>query len=543
MNAMKSDDMGHILKGMQMPNHIAQGIMSHANILTGQQGIAQVGEIQALRKALSAAGDWVRKSSIGTQQQGSAFASVAGSELAPLVPQSIDNILHSQTVTQEELVLWPMLMKMGFVDATSHIHETNVVTDVRHGMDPFLAAGSNGPNAEEQFARKTVQIKFMGRREIIDDMSAVVGMTGFNGLVPRNALDVKTQVGTIGLLNSLDLQIAQADSTLSPLAFDGLYKQIVTQNDGAAWYTAGLRRNVANSANYYDAGGAALTPQFLIERAGELAIPPTVGYPNKFLMTPQHHQALRNQALAFSRTSGMMGGDLYFGPTGQLYVAGPKGPIECVAVPHLVREANPPTAAIGDTPPIATFADTAVITAAAGSANSKFTAAFAGDYFYKIVAVGDKGQTLASDMNSHAAVTIPVGGKASIDVKEKSVSSQGATSDSATVGSIRYFRVYRSDKGGALSTCKYLFSFPVNTSGTGTSTLIVDENYNQPNSGPVIAIKNDPAQFYWANLLGLIRRPLGTINTTIALLIMLFGALHVRMPSKCAVYDNVGYTS
>ena len=200
---------------------------------------------------------------------------------------------------------------------------------------------------------------------------------------------------------------------------------------------------------------------------------------------------------------------------------------------------------MGDAPPLVTFAAAATVRAAAGSANSQFLAADVGSYIYKIIAVGDRGQTTNVTLNGGVAVAVAAGQKITIDVQEiASGATQGATSDTATTGSVRYFRVFRSDKNGAAGTCKYLFSFPTNTSGAGANgTLCVDENYNRPNSSPIVAVKDDPAQWYWANLLGLIRRPLGTINTTIAILLMLFGAQHVRMPSKFAVYDNASFAA
>jgi len=545
---MQNIDIADLIKGMQMPPQIAMGLIAHAGILGGKQSHASGGDILALRKAMQAAAQWVRKSSIGTQLQGQAFNSAtnAGSDLAPLVPQDLSPVLHSVTAGPNESVLWPMLSRMGFEDATSHLHETNVLTNVLEEVDMGLAAGSAGANFEEQFARLVVQIKFYGRRFVIDDMAAMVGMTGFNGLVPRGALAVKTQASTLGLVNAMDLVISQSDSSCQPLQGDGLYRQILSQNSASVTWqdlTTGLRYYPAESGNYYDLRGAAVTPQFLVRRLGQLGVPPYYGYPDRLLMMPQVYQGLRNQAIALTHYNDVNrpNADAYFAPGGDLYIAGPRGPVKCVSVPHLVRSPGAPATAIGDAPPPSTFASTpATIAAGAAVSNSQFAAADAGAYFYRVVAVGDRGQTAAATIGT--AVTVAAGQAVTIHVKELSAgATQGATADTATTGAIRYFRVYRSDKDGLVGTAKHIGDWPVNTVDVGVGTVIVDENYRLPACSPIIAVEENRSKWYWANLLGMIRRPLGTINTTIAGILMLFGAMHCRAPSQMAVFDNASH--
>ena len=114
---------------------------------------------------------------------------------------------------------------------------------------------------------------------------------------------------------------------------------------------------------------------------------------------------------------------------------------------------------------------------------------------------------------------------------------------------VKYYRVYRSAKFAAaadaesadgLATCKYIGTYPA-ASGA-SDTVIVDLNQNKPGSSQVYVMQMDPSVMYWAQLLDFTRRPLAQQNTTIPFLLMMFGSLHVKVPTKCHVIDNVGFT-
>ena len=106
--------------------------------------------------------------------------------------------------------------------------------------------------------------------------------------------------------------------------------------------------------------------------------------------------------------------------------------------------------------------------------------------------------------------------------------------DTAANG-LAYYRVYRSEKDGAEDTCRYIGSWPRNAAG---NTVIVDENERRPNCSNIYILQCTPDVMYWAQLLDFLRRPLAQDKTTIPFLLMLFGSLHVKVPTKNHILRN-----
>jgi hypothetical protein len=486
------------------------------NNLSGLMGLAgkeiPVSDLRELNKALRAQTQSVMKGSVGTVQQGVGFSSVAGSEIAPLVPQSIQSTLDSATFTQSAIQFWKMLSK---VNVSSTLHEaTRVNEHGSMGMDPFFAEGSVPGISEAEYERQVVQIKFLAEYIELTDVATMVGVVGPN----RTALAQRTQDGTSALLGKLERALFNADSALSTLHFDGLHKQITT----------GAPNNVT------DKRGAGITPQGLQELLGNLMSDPNFARANAILVDPRQYQSLSNIATAHGRHDQIRasGQAVSFGHK-QLFVGGPQGDVPVIPCP-LMRQTNTPNAAaLGNNPPNAGAMPSTAYANPGATSGSQFVAADAGTYYYKVVGIGDEGVTAPS---TSAVQTVAAGEAITITISD-------GTGASGLHSGIRYYRVFRSAKNAAdASNVTFLGEFAANDVGGSDETVITDLNAKIPGTAPVYILQNTPDVMYWAQLLDFTRRPIAQTTTTIPFLLMLFGSLFVKVPTKNWVIDNVALT-
>jgi len=482
------------------------------NPLNALQSIAgqevSIGTLRELNKALRANAQRFTKGGVGYPQQGVPFVSGAGTELAPLVPQSIQPTLDSSTFLNKHIKFWPTLKK---VPITSTLYESSVVQS--HGnmdLDPWIGEGGVGPKSEATYARQTVRVKFLDEHIEITDVGTMVGITGVN----RSALAQRTQDGTLSLLGKLERQLFLADSNLSALSFDGLYKQI--------------RTGAAN--NYTDLEGKPATFQLLVEVLGGLAAHPNFAYPTTIMVEPEVWQTLSNQATAHGRHDQVKvrqaGGQIAFGHR-ELFVVGPYGEIKIEPMPLMFYQRLPNAAAAGTYAPAAPVIASAVNPGA--TVGSKFYADDAGTYIYRVVAVGDGGIT--APVNS-AGVAVAAGESVDITITDNAIPVEGEENNS-----VRYYRVFRSTPGGAAGTAQYMWSFP--RAAFGVDTVISDLNEHRTGCSQIYLLQNTPDVVEWDQLLDFVRRPLAQVKTTVPFLLMLFGTLYLKVATKAWVIDNV----
>ena len=455
-------------------------------------------DLRNLNAALRSNGQSVTKANVGYPTQGQA----ATNDLAALVPQSIQATLDSATFMQQHIRFWNRLSK---VDVSSTLHESNVVKQHGEmGLDPWVSEGGGGsayPNSEGSYERKIVKIKYMAEKIELSDVATMVGITGVN----RSALAQRTQDGTMALMGKLERSLFWADSDLQPLAFDGLDKQLA----------AGAPNNVTDNK------GAATSPQQLQEVLGALLATPNYSMPNVIMCDPQVYQTLVNIATASGRhdmlsvTASGGGRSLVYGAS-ELSVSGPAGTVPIISVPLLEREQEPNSGAVGPND-----LATPTLSSVVGNNSSAVSPYKAGEvYKYKVVGVSEKGLTAPVES---ANVTIAADGNcAAFDI------------DHSAHANIAYYRIFRTVSAGG---SKYGFLEEIARDAAATS--YVDDGSDLPGTGTIFAGQMDPSVLYWAQLLDFTRRPLAQVQTTIPFLLMLFGSLHVKVPTKWWRVRNV----
>jgi len=490
-------------------------------------------ELQDLNKALQASGAPMAKASAGYPTQGQA----GSGSFAPLVPQSIQSTLDTATYSEMAVKLWKKLTK---VNVTSPLHESTVVSAYGNmDLDPFIAEGANGTNSDGTYTRKIVKVKYLAEQREITDVATMAGIMGYSGGVSRQGLAQQTIDGTKALMGKLERALFLGSSLMGVegaggegLQFDGLYQQVAQPTyDGAT----GAHTIAANGSNYLNLDGAELTPQDLINKLYDVAAAPNFGYVNTIMLDPRVYAKLVNIATSFGRfqMSPSNSTQLVFGSEG-LSIAGPGGMVSIEQAPLSTNRADQNTDPFGDpgtfTLPIANVAQ-------AASGTSKFGAADAGGYRYRFVGVGDKGITapvkVLTGVNE-TTITVLAGQKVTFTMGDAAQPISGA-------GGIRYYRVYRTAVGNTDGdSATYMWQFPRNPT-VAAATVIVDENLHRPSTGQAYLLQMDPGVMYWAQLLDFLRRPLAQATTSIPFLLMLFGSLHVKVPTKCGIIDNVSF--
>jgi hypothetical protein len=489
----------------------------------------QLGELrrlnQALRDAARGTGPFY-KGAVGYPQQGVAYTG----EIAPLVPQSIQATLDSATFLQEHIKFWREVAK---TNVTSTLHEETRIN--QHGsmdLDPFIAEGEIGPLSEAEYERQVLQIKYLAEHIEVSDPATMVGALGVN----RSVLAQRTQNGTLALMGKLERALFNADSLLSPLHFDGLDKQV---SGGATVGTTlmhpyGLIIEGA-ATNYTDLRGLAATPQKLQEILGELVDDPNYAMPNVVYVPPKVYQALVNIATAHGRHDQLRapadgGPSLTWGHK-RLFIGGMAGQVEIKPCPLLMPKLTHNTTSVGSNAPA-----TPVLVSATPAANaySKFTAAdvAGGDFDYQIVAVGDRGVSAPLNVTG---VTVAAGDRVPIIIDDDAIPAPATDA----VPGLRYYRVFRAP-AGTTAGWQWAFNFPRAT--PGGDTTIYDYNAFLPGTGRIYVGQNTQNVLEWSQLLDFTRRPLAQAKTTVPFLLMLFGSLWCKVPTKWWALHNASFT-
>lgn len=436
--------------------------------------------------------------------------SSGGGDIGPLMPQSIEGQLASATYTMEELVLWPRIPKRG---VTQTVHEYVRVEEHGNDLDPFIAEGGGGTNNNATYTKEFVKVKYLAERREVTDVATMVGIIGNNS----DAMAEETERGTLRLMGKVESALFHADENLNDLHFSGLLPQI---------------RDKAPQ-NVTDLEGAHASPSLIQSILGEVFAAPRYGKPDAIYVEPRVHAALIEQANAHGRHDQVQvtnNTGITYGVQ-HLKIMAPYGAVPVVAAPFLFRQYAPPDAAFGEDPPTALSWKTQPVHDAALSGTSKWSSSDEGDFYWKVVGVGDEGYTapLVS-----AATSVEADDKIKMEIDD------GAVVNGKATNGAKYYRVYRSEQDGAAATCRFVFEVKVNADGTDDATLITDLHTVKRNTSSMLFLQHDPRIVEVVRLLDLLRRPLAEVKTTRPFLLMMFMAPEVKVASKCWVVDGVG---
>jgi hypothetical protein len=315
----------------------------------------------------------------------------------------------------------------------------------------------------------------------------------------------ETVNGTAWLLKQVEKSLFFGDSSLVSVQWDGL----------DALITAG-----APAANIIDLRGQPLSEDNLNDAGLTVKTAPNYGRPTDLYLADGAYSDLAKSFYPAERynippggwTDGMAGLQIrgFHSMVGPI-MFNPDVFIEFGAVA---------TAAIGDAAKRPATPTEDVAPAAAGT-GSQFTAADAGDYNYKVVAINRYGKSAALDMTG--PVTVAAGESVTMSI--------GDGSPVATA-----YEVYRTAAGGALATAKLAFT----TAWTADPTVITDSNAYLPGMSTAFLIQQNVEFFSFKQLAPFVKIPLATVDTSIRWMQLLYGAPTVYAPGKSVLFRNVG---
>ena len=472
-------------------------------------GAEDIGAGQVSRNEISRLNNALRKAAtIGYQTPAGTSGGDAGT-YSPLVAQSIANTGASLSFTNEDLTLWKRAPRGK---ASQPLHEYTV--QVAQGADMpifFDEGGVTGTNVTID-SRESVRVKYLAEKREVTDVATTVGLLGVN----KQALARETAMGTIKLLERTERAMFHGDSTINPKGFDGILKQVRDRAPG----------------NVFDLEGSAPTMDMLSEMAHQFGADGGYARVDTIYVEPRiKGELIRQQTAAgrFQNTSITNGTQLTVGVQ-DIGVMGPYGRIPIVSAPFMNSLSYVPMLAdksairnvgVGDTAFRPTTPTLDVAIAAGANASSKFVAADAGVYRYFVEAVGDKGLSAIFDSGN---ITVAAGDRVTFTIK----------GDGLAVEPI-YYRIYRTLKNGTFSSATKIKDVAYST---GVDTAITDDNVTKPGSSSILAIQHIPEVFEWVQLLDLVRRPLAEVATSKPFMIMQFGTVVVKAPTKCWMIDN-----
>lgn len=457
----------------------------------GVQGFGESSsqEVAALQKALTAGQDI----NAPTAAAGEGF---------PLRVESLENTLRTVTYKMDDCRLWGSITKLP---AYNTVEESNVLKEYGSGMAAFIDEGDLPENDDSTFERQYTIIKYMGTtRSVSHVMSLVRPAHG-------NVVSQETVNGTAWLLRQLERALFYGDSTMIPIQFDGIIKLI--------------QDNAPNTdLNVLDLRGKPLAEDYLNDGALIIKTEPNYGRATDLYcadgafsdLAKSFYPAERFNVPTSGWNQGMVGLNIQ-GFFSQF------GPIKFNPDTFMQFGALAPAAASGtsgkrpDTP----TESVAPAAAASGSDVSMFYASDAGDYYYKVTAINRYGRSAAVAMTG--PVTVAADEKVTMTVADGSIAGTA-------------FELYRSDKDGAATTCKYAAT----TARSGATTVLTDLNHDLPGTSKAVLIQQNLEFFSFKQLCPFIKIPLATISTAIRWMQLLYGSPTVYSPGRGVIYKNVG---
>jgi hypothetical protein len=417
---------------------------------------------------------------------------VAGSGFA-LRPESLDGTLYNLSFRMEHLCLWPQLLKQ---DVWNTINEYNVLRQHGTGVAFFHNEGDLPAEDDSIWERLYARVKSMGCTRKYSLMAAMARLAH-----NMNAETHQTIGGTMWTLEQLEKNLFTGNATLLPQAFDGYDSLIANTRD--------LRgRPLTGDEVNYGAGLVFDKPNF--GRATDLYMP--VGVDTDFVedIAPNARYNITPQGWQNGRA----------GMQVKVYDT-QRGPISLNPDVFIEFGEEPSATALGDTAKRPGTPTESVALASAGS-GSKFTAADAGNYRYKVVAVNEFGKSAPLEMTG--AVTVAAGESVTFTI-----------GDGNPVA--RYYEIHRSTKGGAATTCKYSFKIARDSSG---STVVTDTNAYIPGTARVYMVQQNREFNQFKRLMRFMKVRLGMMDANFRFMLLLFGNLVVQAPNKGLIYFNVG---
>jgi hypothetical protein len=435
---------------------------------------------------------------LGTGQDGEAYGNGAYNDMSALRPQSLEGTLKIVTAGEQHIKFWKTI---GKKQAFNTVEEFNVLDSFGGDSSPFFMEGGLPNEEDSNYIRQSQMVKFLGTTRVVTHPATLVRNT-VGDIVAR-----ESQNGTLWLLQQLERMLYFADSSVDPLAFDGVIKQITDFVKGKPYETQHI----------IDMRGETLDENTLEDVATIVA--DNYGNANLDLhITNQAHKDFSKllyarQRIAMPSTDGMTLGAPVRG-----YSANTAN-INFVNNIFLKPQGAPKAQSQKGAPGIPTFPASQLV--AVADTTAKHTAS---TYFYFVSAKNSAGESAPVALGS---VAVTAGQRVDILINR-------VTSDPVA----KSYKVYR---GVTSDPTKALFAFEVADAKAGATQTIADRNFDIPGTDTAVLIDNDSENVLtFKQLAPLMKLPLARISASERFMILLYGMVQVYNPRRCVVIKNIG---
>jgi len=460
-------------------------------------GVSSVEQLDELQKAL------------GTGQDGEAYGNGAYADMSAIRPQSLEGTLKVVTAKDQHIKFWKSI---GKKKAFNTVEEFNVLDSYGGDSSPFFVEGGLPNEEDSNFIRQAQYVKYLGTTRVITHPATLVRNT-IGDIVAQQTRD-----GTQWLLMQLERALYFADSSLNPLAFDGVIAQVKNFVAGKPY----------ENQHIIDMRGNPLD-EFTLEDIATIVLD-NYGNPSLELhMTNQVHKDLSKIVLGTTANGVYNGRQRVDNPGEGIRLGQPvtgyqanAASIQFVNNIFLKPLGAPKAASQKGAPAVPTITGIAAPVDAVEDATSKMTA---GTYHYFVSAVNSQGESAPVYAGS---VAVASGQRADITINR-------VVTDPAALT----YRVYR---GVTSNASEAQFAFEVkDAGGTEPTQVISDRNFDIPGTHTAILIDNDPDQVLcFKQLAPLMKMPLARISASERFMILLYGMVQVYNPRRIVVIKNIG---
>lgn len=450
-----------------------------------------------------------------------------------LKPESLDPVLKQLEYTMKQIVLWNMIPKKSVYNT---VHEFNQQVKYSTSNAHFMAEGDRPENGDSQYRRKSVLTKYIGLGGKLTLQAELV--KHMDGKDPYTR-EVESKL--LALIKDIDMALSDADSSKTPTAFDGFFRNHMLGINEIYSSSVGTAEQVFD--NYYadpaiiNANGKTLREEF-VQNAAHAVVNDRFGEATEIITNPVVLKDFNTRQLAKQRI--LLGTGANVGMTaGQQtnQVASQFGMLDLESDVFFDRRQSiaynraatatkaPPVPVIGGAPNAAVSADT----------KNAFGTAHAGTYYYVVTAKNAYGESTPLVINTSGQV---VASTESVDIQF----SDGGGSYPATS-----YVVYRTTKTPANRlTAQYYPLFEVSVSelaaGFDGAAATKVRDRNRQIAGTHSAIVMSPSDLLWEYIQLMPTSKIEFALTTLAkeFAVVNFGALALYMPGKISVIRNIG---
>lgn len=410
--------------------------------------------------------------------------------------ESLDPMLQFITLTERHASLWRAIRKRP-LHAT--IDQYNVLSSEGSEWGGAVAESSNPVSDDPDIARAYAGVKFYRRLRSVSDVSMLVSTTD-------SPMQVQQQSATSQLIKNLDRDMYIGDSNVFPKRIQGLIPAIVA-------YASPIIHNMAGTC----ISGREHFPEIAAEVANNGGVS-THAFMNPLLGADISNVYESAERIVLRWREGNPGKQEVFAGATIGGVATAQGDIAFEQDPFLRVGWKAPSVAEGTTP----TAPASVTGSAGGSGNSLP----AGDYFYKVTAVYEDGQSVTTAPSG--AITVGAGEKVTLTI------TRGATTQTG-------FWIYRSAKNATTDAdCRWLWH--VAYSGSSTTSFVDDGTWVPGTCHvPVIDMRNEDhaCALQWSQLMPMTMKKLAQTGPTQPFLMNLYGVMRIVAPQWFGLITNV----